>query len=193
MNKRIIILFLSISIINVSCVVNKHYYETYETDIPSTYNFKKISKERYNDYFVEDVYCRLETLATNYYPNKKRESAPFEIRILCKSKTLDYDNISFRNIKIISNLENEYFPQNDINLVLQEITDKKGNSYLISRYKQDQMLDSFNFKHSENEILTVVMDAFLYDKKGNCYSKSLKYVLYPKTRVEYFNLLSDLF
>ena len=196
MNRKTLALFLiffSVSSIFTSCMLNKHYYEFYETDIPSTYNFKKISPKKYKDYFVEDVYCRIETLATNYYPNKKRESAPFEIRISCKSKNLNYNNILFKNIKIISNLQNEYFPQNDINLTFQEVSDKKGIHYLVSRYKKGQSLDSFNFKHSENEILTVIMDATLYYKDGKCYSKTLKYILYPKTKVEYFDFISDLF
>ena len=207
MNRKTLALFLIfffVSFIFTSCILNKHYYEFYETNIPSIYNFEKISPEKYKDYFVKDVYCRIETLATNYYPNQKRESAPFEIRISCKSKNLNYNNILFKNIKIISNLQNEYFPQNDINLTFQEISDKKGIHYLVSRYKKGihylvsrykkgQLLDSFNFKHSENEILTVIMDATLYYKDGKSYSKILKYILYPKTKVEYLDFISDLF
>lgn len=65
-----------------------------------------------------------------------------------------------------------------IDLVLKEFPDKKGNMYLISRYRNGQKLDSFNFKHSENEILTVTLDAVLYDKEGKTFSKSLQYILH---------------
>jgi len=195
MNRNLLILLFIIigSFVFTSCMINKHYYEYYETDIPTTYNFDKKTFNKYPDYCVEGVYCKLETLATNYYPNKKRESAPYKIEMSCISLSLNYENIVFKNIKIHSNLGNEYLPKNDIDLLLKEFPDKKGNMYLISRYRNGQKLDSFNFKHSENEILTVTMDAVLYDKDGKTFSKSLQYILYPKTKVEYIDLLFDLF
>ena len=195
MNKNLIILLfiISSSLTLTSCMINKHYYEYYETDIPTTYNFDKKTFQIYKDYMVEDVYCKLETLATNYYPNKIRKAAPYEIRVSCISLNLNYENIIFRNIKIHSNLGNEYLPQNEIDLIFKEFPDKKGNMYLISKYRNGQKLDSFSFKHSENEILTVTMDAILYDREGKSISKSLKYILYPKTKIEYLDLLFDLF
>lgn len=78
---KLLLIFLC-SFVFSACMINKHYYEYYETDIPTTYNFDKKTLNKYPAYCVEDVYCKLETLATNYYPNKKRETAHIKLKFL---------------------------------------------------------------------------------------------------------------
>ncbi len=51
---------VAFAILNLSsCVINKHYYEYYEADIPDWNDFSKILRKQYENYFIEDVYCFL--------------------------------------------------------------------------------------------------------------------------------------
>ncbi len=95
-------------------------------------------------------------------------------------------------------MHNIYKKNNDVKLSLDYYYTEKNGSKIYSSYIQDlrsgkQNWNDYNFKHSDNEIITVTMDATLYGKTGESYSKSLSYVLYPKTKVEYFDFLTDLF
>lgn len=195
MTKKIYCFLIFFLFLNISCVFNKHYYVYYKTDLPELTEYPKISKKQYADFFIEDVYCRLESYSTNYYPNKLRKSAPFEIRLYCITDKEIYEKIVIDNIEIISNLDNKYFCKYKGQVIFDNhyIKCVDNRVYLRSSFPYGEKLNKFNFDYQNNEIIKINLWLSLYDKQGNIYSKLILYELRPIIKTEYFDYLTDLF
>ena len=194
-NKISFFLFLLLSLLNSSCVINKHYCVYYKTNLPELEKYPQISKKQYANFFIEDVYCCLESYSTNYYPNKLRKSAPFEIRLYCITSKDIYVKVVIDDIEITSNLNNNYSCEYKGQVVFGRDYIKciDNKIYLRSSFPYGEKLNKFDFDYQSNEIIKIKLKLSLYDKQGNVYSKSPLYELHPITEIEYFDYLTDLF
>ena len=73
---------------------------------------KTFSKENFGEYFYDDIYFYLACYPTNYYPQKIREDAPYELMLYCITKNKKYTLVSIDNMSISSNLKNNYVSNN---------------------------------------------------------------------------------
>ena len=194
-NLSMFLYFILLVFLNSSCIINKHYYEYYETSLPDINEYENIAKDEFEEYFFDNIYFSLLSHSSRYYPEKIREGGPFKLRLYCITTQSIYKKVIIDEMEIESSLENQYSSETQIgrqHSFRYYYTDKKNITYYntISDWSQPNV---FDFDHKNGEILTVKIRVAIYDYDNNIYYKNLKFVLYPKTKISYLELITDLF
>lgn len=195
--KRLLIIFFFIllALLTSSCIINKHYYEYYETYLPDINEYENISKDEFEEYFFDNIYFSLVSHSSRYYSEKIRESGPFKLRLYCITTKSIYKKVIIEEMEIESSLGNQYSSETQIgrqHSFQYYYTNKENIKYYntISDWSKPNV---FNFDHKNGEVLTVKFRVAIYDYDNNIYYKNLKFILYPKTKIGYLELITDLF
>lgn len=185
------ILVLSITLLS-SCVVKKHTYYDYSTQLPGyiIYDYDSIDKKKYKDYFLNEFYLTVNVTSSDYYPSKKRSGAPYYLWFYGVSKNHRYIKMRIENCKIISskkgNLEVDWLP---IEYDFDNGTMIKTDIYYYSPVKHDT--HEIDLDIDANEILELDFDLELTDSNGETYRKSMHFEIKPDIKTKYFDTIIE--